>query len=189
MSHIGGVALAGFTDMLFQIFLFSSVSGSGLSNSVPLQVGSSTLFGSFITLMIDRRAVVKYFVPGVFINLIAVILDAVAYKSLQKDNKAAEQAIENKTTEQATQTQTSETSETPEQTEVPQESETPSKEFQVELLPKLEKRSRYSMKKVVLVGIAGATVGTPFGPGMALAGQQPHELSPYVTFLSLSLTQ
>ena len=129
--------------------------------------------------MIDRRAVVKYFVPGVFINLIAVILDAVAYKSLQKDNKAAEQAIQNnsKTTEQ--------TSETTEQPDISKETEEPSKELQVELLSQPEKPSRYSMKKVVLVGIAGAIVGTPFGPGMALAGQQPHSLSPYVRLFYL----
>ena len=170
--------------MLFQIFLFSSVSGSGLSSSVPLQVGSSTLFGSFITLMIDRRAVVKYFIPGVFINLIAVILDAVAYKSLQKDNKKAEQPNqkESKTIEPVIKDELSNTSSSIQPTEEPSK-----EDIQVELLPQPEKRSRYSMKKVILVGVAGAIVGTPFGPGMALAGQQPHALSPYV-FLFILLS-
>ena len=159
--------------MLFQIFLFSSVSGSGLSSSVPLQVGSSTVFGSFITLMIDRRAVIKYFIPGVFINLIAVILDAIAYKSLQKDNKKADQS---KSIEQTIQDELSNTF-----SSIQQPQEQSKEDIHVELLSQPEKRSRYSMKKVVLVGIAGAIVGTPFGPGMALAGQQPYALSPYVS--------
>lgn len=48
-EKIGTTFLAGFTDMLFQIFILGGVSGAGLSNSIPLQIGLATIFGSFFT--------------------------------------------------------------------------------------------------------------------------------------------
>lgn len=48
-EKIGATFLAGFTDMLFQIFILGGVSGAGLSNSIPLQIGLATIFGSFFT--------------------------------------------------------------------------------------------------------------------------------------------
>ena len=145
----------GFTDMLFQLFLFSSVSGSGLSSSVPLQVGAATLFGAFLTLLIDKRANLYFFIPGVFISIIAVIMDTVTYGSLQKDNK--EYKEKNKLIQDIDQEKLVESTET---------------EPQI--------TQKFSMKKIAIVGLCGAAVGIPFGPSMALAGQEPHSLSPYV---------
>lgn len=51
-EKIGATFLAGFTDMLFQIFILGGVSGAGLSNSIPLQIGLATIFGSFFTFVI-----------------------------------------------------------------------------------------------------------------------------------------
>lgn len=144
------MSFAGIADMLFQVFLFSSVSGSGLSSSVPLQVGSATLFGAFLTLLVDKRAKVGYFIPGVIINVIAVTLDTVTYGSLQKDNKAYEK----------------------------EHSEN------VELTQQEEPRQRFSMKRILFVGLVGALFNIPFGPGMALAGKEPNSLSPYVPILN-----
>ena len=41
--------VAGFTDMLLQIFLLGAVSGAGISNTIPLQIGLATVFGAFLT--------------------------------------------------------------------------------------------------------------------------------------------
>ena len=48
-KRIGATFVAGFTDMLFQIFILGGVSAAGLSNSIPLQIGLATVFGSFFT--------------------------------------------------------------------------------------------------------------------------------------------
>lgn len=154
ISHFGGVLFGGMTDMLFQLFLFPTVSGAGLSSSVPLQVGSATLFGALLTFMIDRRAKIVYFIPGVLLNIIGVVFDTLTYGSLQKDNKAYY--------------------------------EKENKDAQVDLIESETPTPRYSVKKIVIVCLCGALVGIPFGPGMALAGQEPHALSPYV-LLPLSI--
>lgn len=133
--------------MLFQIFLFSSVSGSGLSNSVPLQVGVTTLFGALSTYMVDKRAKIAFFIPGVLMNIFAVFMDAITYKYLQKDNKKHQEEEQQLT---------------------------------MDIVKTEEPAPRFSMKKIVIVALCGAAVGIPFGPGMALAGQEPHSLSPYV---------
>ena len=138
--------------MLFQLFLFSSVSGSGLSSSVPLQVGAATLFGAFLTLSIDKRARIEFFIPGVIINIFAVIMDTITYGSLQKDNKKYSEETQ---------------------------------ELKEEIVETEQPHSRFSMKKILVVGLCGAAVGIPFGPGMALAGQEPNALSPYVSILFL----
>lgn len=92
ITHFGGAILAGVTDMIFQAFLFGNVDGSGLSSSVPLQVGTDTLFGAFLTFFIDRRAKLIYFILGVSVNLLAVFLNAYTYSLLHKDNQALEDA-------------------------------------------------------------------------------------------------
>ena len=48
-QRIGATFVAGFTDMLFQIFILGGVSAAGLSNSIPLQIGLATVFGAFFT--------------------------------------------------------------------------------------------------------------------------------------------
>ena len=48
-ARFGSTFVAGFTDMLFQIFIMGGVSACGLSNSIPLQIGMSTIFGSTFT--------------------------------------------------------------------------------------------------------------------------------------------
>lgn len=72
--------------MLFQVFLFSGIDGGGLSNTVPLQIGIGTLFGTFFTWLVDRRANLVFFIPGVILNLLAVVFDALTYHFLNKDN-------------------------------------------------------------------------------------------------------
>ena len=73
--------------MVFQIFLFGGIDGGGLSNTVPLQIGAGTLFGAFLTCIVDKRANLVFFIPGVLLNVLAVVMDAVTYDSLNKDNK------------------------------------------------------------------------------------------------------
>ncbi len=80
------MTIAGITDMLFQVFLFSGIDGGGLSNTVPLQIGIGTLFGTFFTWLVDRRANLVFFIPGVILNLLAVVFDALTYHFLNKDN-------------------------------------------------------------------------------------------------------
>ena len=75
--------------MLFQVFLFSGIDGGGLSNTVPLQIGIGTLFGTFFTWLVDRRANLVFFIPGVILNLLAVVFDALTYHFLNKDNAKA----------------------------------------------------------------------------------------------------
>lgn len=48
-KRMGATFVAGFTDMLFQIFILGGVSAAGLSNSIPLQIGLATVFGAFFT--------------------------------------------------------------------------------------------------------------------------------------------
>ena len=49
LTRFGATFVAGFTDMLFQIFILGGVSAAGLSNSIPLQIGIATISGSFLT--------------------------------------------------------------------------------------------------------------------------------------------
>lgn len=80
--------LAGIPDMMFQIFLFANIDGSGLASTVPIQVGSDTVFGAILTLIIDRRAKLQFYIPGLIINCIAILLNAVTYRSLHNENVA-----------------------------------------------------------------------------------------------------
>ena len=80
--------LAGIPDMMFQIFLFANIDGSGLASTVPIQVGSDTVFGAILTLIIDRRAKLQFYIPGLVINCIAILLNAVTYRSLHNENVA-----------------------------------------------------------------------------------------------------
>ena len=129
--------------MLFQVFLFSGIDGGGLSNTVPLQIGIGTFFGTFFFFFVDRRANLIFFIPGVILNLLAVVFDALTYHFLNQDNKKKneESLIEN---------------------------------------GGVEEKPRLSTTKTILICIAGAFVGVPFGPGTAMAGKEPYALSPYV---------
>lgn len=85
LSKIGVTFVAGFTDMLFQIFIVGGVGAAGLSNTVPLFIGLATILGSFITYFIERRANLWYFIPGVFFNVLSVLFNMITYRSLGRD--------------------------------------------------------------------------------------------------------
>ena len=90
MSKIGVTFVAGFTDMLFQIFILGGVGAAGLSNSIPLLIGMATIIGSFTTYVIERRANLWFFVPGVCFNALSVLFNIVTYQSLGRDQRASE---------------------------------------------------------------------------------------------------
>lgn len=90
MSKIGVTFVAGFTDMLFQIFILGGVCAAGLSNSVPLLMGMATIIGSFTTYFIERRANLWFFVPGVCFNALSVLFNMLTYRSLHQDQTACE---------------------------------------------------------------------------------------------------
>ena len=89
LCRLGATFVAGFTDMLFQIFILGGVSAAGLSNSIPLQIGLATISGSFLTLiqihdlmnryLIERRGNPFFFIPGLFLNLLAVAFNSITY--------------------------------------------------------------------------------------------------------------
>lgn len=133
--------LAGIPDMIFQIFLFANIDGSGLASTVPIQVGSDTVFGAILTLIIDRRAKLQFYIPGLIINCIAILLNAVTYRSLHNENVARDKEA---------------------------------------LVPQNDYHSKFSTTKMILIALAGALCGVPFGPGTALGGKEPNALNPYV---------
>ena len=91
LQKIGSTFVAGFTDMLFQVFILSGVRAAGLSNSIPLQIGLATFIGSLITYLIERRAILVFFILGVCFNVIAVVFNSITYGYLRQDQiKAAE---------------------------------------------------------------------------------------------------
>ena len=89
-SVLGASFVAGFTDMLYQIFILGGVGAAGLSNTIPLFVGMSTFLGALITYFIERKANLWFFIPGVCFNLLSVFFNTITYRSLAKDQKASE---------------------------------------------------------------------------------------------------
>lgn len=102
-QKIGATFVAGFTDMLLQIFLLGAVSGAGISNTIPLQIGLATVFGAFLTYppfyslicryIVERRAKLQFLIPGVCFNFLAVIVNTATYSSLSKDQKGESEAL------------------------------------------------------------------------------------------------
>ena len=91
LQKIGSTFVAGFTDMLFQIFILNGVRAAGLSNSIPLQIGLATFIGSLLTYLIERRAILVFFILGVCFNIIAVVFNSITYGYLRQDqSKLAE---------------------------------------------------------------------------------------------------
>lgn len=97
-KRIGATFVAGFTDMLFQIFILGGVSAAGLSNSIPLQIGLATIFGAFFTYyeliltiinryIVEKKGILKYLIPGVCFNILAVISNTITYHYLSIDQK------------------------------------------------------------------------------------------------------
>lgn len=83
--------LLALSDRLFQVFILSGVRAAGLSNSIPLQIGLATFIGSLITYLIERRAILVFFILGVCFNVIAVVFNSITYGYLRQDqSKAAE---------------------------------------------------------------------------------------------------
>ena len=89
LARFGATFVAGFTDMLFQIFILGGVSAAGLSNSIPLQIGLATISGSFLTwiwvsvlmnrYLIERKGNPFFFIPGLCLNLLAVAFNSITY--------------------------------------------------------------------------------------------------------------
>ena len=182
---MGALILGGVTDSLFQIFAFANVDGAGLSCTIPLQVGAATLFGAFITFMIDRHAKIQFFVPGVFVNVAAVVMNAVTYYYLRKDTKPDAQPLLQSAEAGNTQVVSSQPLlQSAEAGNTQVVSSQPTSECSVEtnLIDSSSEKSpeRFSTLKLVLIAITGALVGIPFGPCVALGGQEPYAFNPYV---------
>lgn len=96
-KRIGASFVAGFTDMLFQIFILGGVSAAGLSNSIPLQIGLATIFGAFFTFtfivviilsyIVEKKGKLCYLIPGVCFNILAVVSNTITYHYLSQDQK------------------------------------------------------------------------------------------------------
>ena len=67
------------------------ISSAGLSNSVPLQSGFTTIFGilltyslfhsfHFFSYFVDSRGNLAFLIPGTLFNIIAIVFDALTYK-------------------------------------------------------------------------------------------------------------
>ncbi|OAO12487.1 sugar transport family protein [Blastocystis sp. ATCC 50177/Nand II] len=152
-QKIGATFVAGFTDMLLQIFLLGAVSGAGISNTIPLQIGLATVFGAFLTYIVERRAKLQFLIPGVCFNFLAVIVNTATYSSLSKDQKGESEALLKQDCEN------------------PQDGESQADPSTVS--------TKLSTWELVLICIIGALMATFWGPMTAVAGKDPYSLNPY----------
>ncbi|KAK8797580.1 hypothetical protein WA158_005926 [Blastocystis sp. Blastoise] len=199
-QRIGGPVLSGFTDMLFQIFMFIGIYCAGLSNSVPLQSGFTTIFGILLTYLVDHRGIVYIMIPGVLFNILAIFFDTRAYTELEKQNhvsllpplasSSSVSLVESSTPLNASLIQVEgEEHKINDETNQMEHKSEHNHEDANKILENLEKHNidknkshnvaTISPRALVIYCVLGAICGTFWGPGTATGGQQPNALSPY----------